>query len=865
MTDTQSKITILNCHGPGLKATKTFEKLENGDIQKKNYKCGRFFEHKSKSVSNIYELSDILIGIENDPRKCIIRGEAKDPTQQIVRRKIHEPDAAFDSIDRPYLMLDIDKLDCPDNIDPSINLEATITWIINALPDIFRDVTCHYQFSSSQNVQITKEDDKKGKTLSAHLWFYCNRSVSDKEWKSYFKSLGAKVDLSLFSPVQIHYTAKPIFINMTDPLIERSGIYKQKHDVVSVPDIPEEPERTSNFLPIREEPSIDHNNKQEAINQLGKHYVEGKRNNLTAALAATLFRYGWKEENIIDFIEELADRYNDDEISNRIQNAYNVCKAVQNKRPALGIPTLKDDLGIVNIFEILKLLGVQTGSVDDLINQLHSKSSIASIKNVLEKLTFSGASRSEYHVAFERIKKATKLSKGSLNRIADEVNQDAGANSANDYAFEVAKHYLIDQNNGHFFFRDKSKRYWQFMGICWKQVTDDHVKKEVIPIASSILALDEVVGGMPTTVNGALSLLAGLSFHEDNPLSDPKREIKPIVNFRNGELWLDDPDQPILKPHRADSYLTSYIDIAYDPDAKCPKFDCAIKEIFATSQEPDSMVRHFLEIMGYICQPTRDQAIILLLHGRGSNGKSALMKLINKILGHDLVMACSINSIENDKFRRGALENKQLLFEDDLKENTRLDDGFLKTVSEEKLLTGEQKYKDSYEFMCRVVPVMCSNNYPSISDLSDGLARRLKVIPFTRQFKESEKKPNLFNEIWEEEASGIINRLIDGFIRLQKRGHFKEPKECEASRNKWLVKSNILPSFIDDTCKTGIEHKQYLREFYSHFKCYCEDTGALPVPRQQWIRSRLENLGYEIRINQGEPMIYGLKSLYSEL
>ncbi|MCD8525987.1 MAG: hypothetical protein LRY62_02150 [Alphaproteobacteria bacterium] len=61
-------------------------------------------------------------------------------------------------------------------------------------------------------------------TISAHLWFWCDRPVSDVEWKAFFKAHGSKVDLAVYSAVQPHYTAQPIFVGMADPVPERIGL-----------------------------------------------------------------------------------------------------------------------------------------------------------------------------------------------------------------------------------------------------------------------------------------------------------------------------------------------------------------------------------------------------------------------------------------------------------------------------------------------------------------------------------------------------------------------------------------------------------------------------------------------------------------
>ena len=84
----------------------------------------------------------------------------------------------------------------------------------------------------------------KGDTLSLHLWFFLNRPYSNAELKKYAKHVnemtGYKlIDTALFTPVQPHYTAAPIFEGIRDPLPTRSGLWKGLEDCATL-NIPHE-------------------------------------------------------------------------------------------------------------------------------------------------------------------------------------------------------------------------------------------------------------------------------------------------------------------------------------------------------------------------------------------------------------------------------------------------------------------------------------------------------------------------------------------------------------------------------------------------------------------------------------------------
>src|SRR5690349_12073214 len=57
-------------------------------------------------------------------------------------------------------------------------------------------------------------------------------------------------------------------------------------------------------------------------------------------------------------------------------------------------------------------------------------------------------------------------------------------------------------------------------------------------------------------------------------------EPLPVINCRNGELWILDDGRVELRPHRPSSYLRYCLEVDYDPKARCPRYDAAVLAIF---------------------------------------------------------------------------------------------------------------------------------------------------------------------------------------------------------------------------------------------------------------------------------------------
>lgn len=853
MSNNQSEdvLTILQCRDLDKKASKQFIKNADGTIEKVSFSAGMNFMWEERKAASVYDLRHILTELMKETEKFIVRGQVKNRERDILFRRINEPGAGIVAVPRHFVMLDIDKQKCPEYLDPASDPESVVRWVIELLPDPFHNVSCFYKFSSSQNVP-KKMGDKQDSVVSLHLWFWCNRAVSEVEWKRYFKANPSPVDQALFSPVQIHYTANPIFIEMADPLPQRAGIIEGLVEAVIVPNIPEPVKQKSTPRP---ESALDvpETRRDSAVKLLLPYYQEGTRDRLAGAIAGTLYRGGWAAEDAADFVYCLAGEAVDTEDESRYNSALRICDAIDNDRPAQGIPVLRDEIGIDKLDEILSLLGVGKPDIPSVIAKLSNTSLPTEIESAVKLLL--PLTTVEQSMFIDEIKIKTTCSKSMLNKILKELQRQSRIAGAQDRAVWMVEALLNEQyEGGRLLIRITDGRFYQFNGRYWESMPEDLLRKKLLPYASTWADDDD--RHVSALLNESLNILKGRVFVEGDPLR-LKSPPPTVINCQNGELWFDESASHTFKPHKPESYLRNCLSVDYDPAAKSPLFDQAVMEIFSNSENPKEMFDHWMEVVGYICQPWRKIAVVMLLIGGGSNGKTSLMTIVEHLLGSSSIMSDRISEIEKNIFKIGALAGKLMLIDDDVDAGTCLPDGFLKKISEEKTMTGQEKYGPPFEFKCRAVPVLLANSNPSLKDLSNGIRRRMMVVPFKRTFEKHEIKPGLFDEIWKTEASGILNHAISGFQRLKIRGRFLEPAACERAKEEWLTRSNALTSFLDEVCVKG-KVKQRFKDFYEVFCDYCNEAGVINIPTRQGVRARLEGLGYEFSSLNGYPVVMGI-------
>ena len=508
---------------------------------------------------------------------------------------------------------------------------------------------------------------------------------------------------------------------------------------------------------------------------------------------------------------------------------------------------------------LLSAEGAEAPSFDDCLaaaEGLTPESTTRQVNDVLELIYDAALDPLSKRGVFLRIKGKTGFPLGVLHQGLAAIRADR-CGPSEDNGFKVAQATLTAfYADGDHLVRGVDKCFWTYTGTYWTRLTDEQVLNRIIEIVERLIDPDE--GDYRAVADAAFKLLTGMRALPGDVLRLTD-EPAPVINCRNGELWIAEDGGVDLRPHRHDTYLTYVLDVDYDPAATCPRFDRALLDIFARSTDASGMARHFMEFFGYAIQPRRDIACYFLLHGPGNNGKTKLMQTMERLINKRAIYSDRIAKIEADKFAIGSLAGKLVLLDDDVDTDTRLPDGFLKKVSERKVLTGQLKFKDAFEFVATCVPVMLANNYPRSADLSWGQRRRAKIVPFERIFTTEDKDDRLFPSIWATELPGVLNRAIEGLQRLRRRGDFDEPADCRRAMADWLAHANPLAGFIDERCLAKPDARLATSTFYRQFREWAEEAGIRNVPTRNTIKRNLENLGYRVAHTNAGSTVFGIE------
>lgn len=453
-----------------------------------------------------------------------------------------------------------------------------------------------------------------------------------------------------------------------------------------------------------------------------------------------------------------------------------------------------------------------------------------------------------------RVRCKPPLDKTEVKKIAKSISRYASGGKfaeISDPSYRLAKIVLAEQfGDGRFLKYTPDGQFWKYDGNgLWENLSEKVLEGEILEVIRRHSS--EVHHKFTTAMKDVLQLLrAELATSED--VFRLRSKALPVINCTNGTVWFNSDGSHEFKPHHPEDFLTYIIPVEYDASAQCPRFREVLLEIFGRSSAPKSMSRHWFEIMGYILQPSRKSPLVVILFGTGANGKTALYRVLVELLGWDRVFSGSVVSLEKDRFGTGNLFGKLLFVDDDVSEGIQLPDGALKKYSEEKLVSGEKKYRDPIQFLNRAIPMLLCNNVPFVRDLSYGLRRRLMVIPFDRMFELEEQDEGLVDYLRDNELAGILNAAIAGFARYKSRGQFDVPKPVFAALQTWFEKANSLELFLSEECNKIKGGTIALTELYKSYEAWAERSGIKSPITRHTLKRNIELLGFAVsRDNKG--------------
>ena len=244
-----------------------------------------------------------------------------------------------------------------------------------------------------------------------------------------------------------------------------------------------------------------------------------------------------------------------------------------------------------------------------------------------------------------------------------------------------------------------------------------------------------------------------------------------LLLFQNNTVQLDyaytnediTPDGKLFSGNAPDHTLfhTHTLNASLSPISERPTVweKACILMGFATQE----MMEAIEDILIYLLSPSLEREEMFYLYGKGSNGKSVLIKFLAGIIGARHTASVSLDELQDSSFAWHILMGKRL--------NLPSESGTA-YVESEKLkaaLTGDQitinrKNKDYVSVTLAVKFVFAMNRAPVFSERTHAIYRRFRMVVFSREVEEHEKILD-FHQVLLDNRDSIVSWCLINHLR----------------------------------------------------------------------------------------------------
>lgn len=314
-----------------------------------------------------------------------------------------------------------------------------------------------------------------------------------------------------------------------------------------------------------------------------------------------------------------------------------------------------------------------------------------------------------------------------------------------------------------------------------------------------------------------------------------------LLNVENGTVDLRTGE---IKDHNRNDLITKLAHVAYDPDAHAPIWTQFLEKIL-----PQEELRNFIQkAIGYSATGDVSEHCLLIMYGRGANGKSTFIEAIRNVIGDYAYRTRTESLMISDKGNGptpdiAKLKGKRFVTASESSEGDYLAESLVKDITGGDTINARHMYSSPFEFTPTHTLWLSTNHKPQISGTDHGIWRRMHLIPFTVSVPKHEQDKQLSQKL-QDELSGILAWLIQGATAWYQDQGLNIPKEIQAATDEYRSEMDDMEQFVNDECVTGSwDYTARKQPLYDEYKQWCSDNGKYPKKYQRF-RSELTDRGF---------------------
>jgi len=316
-----------------------------------------------------------------------------------------------------------------------------------------------------------------------------------------------------------------------------------------------------------------------------------------------------------------------------------------------------------------------------------------------------------------------------------------------------------------------------------------------------------------------------------------------IVDLRDGSL----------RPGQPEDLISRATPVPFDPGAPEPsRWLAFLKEVVGDAEEELDYIQ---QLVGLALSGDTSPQRIWLIVGSGANGKSRFLTTLERLLGsgsaNALAQTAPASLMLNGR-NGGAtpeivrLAGRRLVTLSETSEEVTLNAALVKRLTGEDSVVGRGLYQDFTEIAVQAKFLMATNRLPRITDTSEGMWRRIVVIPFANTIPPERRDPRLAAKL-DAELPGILRWAVEGAMVFYRDGWQDEPARFQLQTHRYRGEQDLLAAFLADVAVLEPGSIVPAQDLQDAFYRLCDDLGR---PKPDWrvqIAPELRARGCDVR------------------
>ncbi|MFI9721545.1 phage/plasmid primase, P4 family [Streptomyces sp. NPDC052396] len=428
---------------------------------------------------------------------------------------------------------------------------------------------------------------------------------------------------------------------------------------------------------------------------------------------------------------------------------------------------------------------------------------------------------------------------------ADTVSRAQGTEAARILAGLIHRYGESDAMNAHALLAWSDGRikyapglgYYVWNGTVWER-SEVKVRQEIHRMGAALVLVGETQKARGFTMTSRIdALLTELRSVPHVHVDAAEFDARPdLLTFRNGTVNLR---TGFLRPHDKGDMITYALDLDYDPQAKCPRWEQFLGEIFPGHPE---LVAYVQRLIGYGITGSTAEQSFCVLWGKGANGKSVLtdvltgvFRSISKTTPFATFEEKPSGGIPNDV---AALRGSRLVMASEGESGKPMSEAVLKRVTGKDMISARFLRQEFFEYKPTFLLLLATNHKPRFRGQDEGLWRRVKLLPFSRWFAPEERDPDLDRKLLAE-AQGIAAWAVRGAVDWY-RGGLQDPPIITRASSEYRATSDALAGFFPGVLeRCSEEHVMPGNDVFASYLDWCEAEN-LPA-KERWTRRTFYN------------------------